>query len=602
MKGVCTFILCALMAPCGLAQMRVADTVHNLSVSGPGQIKSQTNSRICVFCHTPHRPGKGPGLWNRRTGDITTPYDSSTTTVVPDQPTGSSAICLSCHDGTIALGEVLNPGKSHMAPDLRNTFLKGRANFGTNLSNHHPIGFKYQAALDLSGAELAPSQGINVPLDDGLVQCTTCHDPHSSRYPPFLVKSGLNGELCTSCHVQSGPNWDWATSAHAVSKAIPRAGDPWKERKAEWKGRTVADNACENCHTPHNAATPQRLIRDVEENTCFRCHNGTVSKFNLQLETQKFYRHPVERFGRGDHDTARHETALSMPFHVECEDCHNPHADRNDVPMISFNPGNPSSPEHTDAPFANGRIIGSTGIDINGQPKSSIDYEYEVCFKCHGAPGKSACDNQRCSTAIKYQMLRQDNVYNIRDKVNPGNPALVSYHPIVANNAANDTEVPSLRLDTALNRDSSLIYCGDCHNSDVSPAAGVDGPAGPHGSRYEAILTLGYELNPARRFDPASSNLCFKCHDAGNLFSDESFKHREHVVDEGGSCVNCHDPHGSATYPHLIDFLTSSSASGKTLEITGTATHREPTWEDNGRYSGTCYLTCHGVVHEGWEY
>lgn len=605
LKYIMMLVFGLLFTTGGYADTRVADTVHNLSTSGPGEIRSQSTDQVCAFCHTPHKPALGPGLWNRRVNRVSTPYRSSTSTVEPAEPGDSSALCLSCHDGTIALGEMLNPprGRGNSRGDnLRSTYLRGRSGFGTNLSNHHPIGFKYNAALQSANPELVHPSAVDLPMQDGKIECAACHDPHSSKYPPFLHKPNLNGELCTTCHVQSGANWEWSTSAHATSDVAPRTGNPWRERKPEWAGRTVAENACQNCHASHNAATPDRLIKDVEERTCFRCHNGTASEFNLEAETKKFYRHPIEMPSAGVHDAARRESPLSTPLHVECEDCHNPHATREDVPMISFNPGNPTDRNHTEAPFANGTIAGVTGIDINGQPKAEIEYEYEVCFKCHGVPTRSACDNRRCSTATNYQMTRQDDEYNLREKVNPGNPALISYHPIDSNNPSNDTEVPSLRFDTILDRSNSRIYCGDCHSGEFSQAAGGQGPAGPHGSRHEAILALSYDLSPQSRSNLGSGLLCFKCHESSNLFSDVSFKHRLHVLDEGKSCVNCHDPHGSTVYPHLINFLTSASTSGQVMVISGTGMYSEPTWEDNGRYSGTCYLNCHGVVHDGLSY
>ena len=293
---------------------------------------------------------------------------------------------------------------------------------------------------------------------------------------------------------------------------------------------------------------------------------------------------------------------MSATLHVECEDCHNPHASRDAPPLISFNPNNPLDPNHATPPFVNGSLIGVSGIDINGVFKIEAEYEYEVCLKCHGVPGKNACDHRRCSTATNYNMTRQDGIYNLRDKFDPGNPTLVSYHPVDTNNPANNDEVPSLRYDTPLERITSRIYCSDCHSSDVSPASGGIGPTGVHGSRFEGILALRYEFDPQSGFNTASDSLCLKCHDAGNLFSDVSFSHQKHVVENSASCINCHDPHGSARYPHLINFLTSSDVAGRVLEITGTGVYSEPTWIDNGRYSGTCYLNCHGTTHDGLQY
>ena len=96
--------LCYMLIPVpGLAMDDVANSLHNLSSSGPGQIKSQTVDQICIFCHTPHSASPDAPMWNRRSGGYTQ-YKSSTTDAAPGKPDGSSALCLSCHDGTIAPG------------------------------------------------------------------------------------------------------------------------------------------------------------------------------------------------------------------------------------------------------------------------------------------------------------------------------------------------------------------------------------------------------------------------------------------------------------------------------------------------------------------
>ena len=91
----------------------VADSLHNLSASGPGSVKSAAGNRICVFCHMSHSTGESEALWGRKrtTQAAFIPYSSSTAIARPGQPTGTSILCLSCHDGTIALGEILNQGR-----------------------------------------------------------------------------------------------------------------------------------------------------------------------------------------------------------------------------------------------------------------------------------------------------------------------------------------------------------------------------------------------------------------------------------------------------------------------------------------------------------
>lgn len=99
-------IALAALAPALAAQPgSVADTPHNLSVSGPGPIRAASEDRVCIFCHTPHGARATAPLWNRNDSTASyLPYDSPTLNADPGQPTGSSKLCLSCHDGTIALG------------------------------------------------------------------------------------------------------------------------------------------------------------------------------------------------------------------------------------------------------------------------------------------------------------------------------------------------------------------------------------------------------------------------------------------------------------------------------------------------------------------
>ncbi|MEJ2545748.1 MAG: hypothetical protein P8Y99_16920, partial [Calditrichaceae bacterium] len=87
----------------------VVDSRHNLSVSGPGTVKATNESEVCIFCHTPHNSSPRKPLWNKADPGVTYDlYSSSTLDATPGQPDGFSLLCLSCHDGTIALGDVIS--------------------------------------------------------------------------------------------------------------------------------------------------------------------------------------------------------------------------------------------------------------------------------------------------------------------------------------------------------------------------------------------------------------------------------------------------------------------------------------------------------------
>src|SRR5689334_5325120 len=84
----------------------VIGSKHDLSVTGSGPVTSGA-SDACIFCHTPHSsaPGVAP-LWNHTLSAQTySTYSSSTYGSGAQSATGgSSKLCLSCHDGTIAIG------------------------------------------------------------------------------------------------------------------------------------------------------------------------------------------------------------------------------------------------------------------------------------------------------------------------------------------------------------------------------------------------------------------------------------------------------------------------------------------------------------------
>ena len=295
---------------------------HNLSVSGPGEVKAVSEAQICIFCHTPHSARQDiPYLWNRQDQTVSyIPYQSSTLVARVGQPTGASKMCLSCHDGTIALGAIVSePEEIPFQGGIR--FIpEGPSRIGTDLSDDHPISFVYDSSLaqekpGLVDPVLLPPA---VQLDNtGQLQCTACHDPHDDTFGNFLVMSNLFSGLCTSCHAIDG----WQFSAHALSNARWNGQDanPWPNTDF----RTVAENGCENCHQPHTAPRPVRLLKQFfEEDTCLVCHNGNVAATDIESELTKPYGHFVQDY-LGIHDASEDFSSIGVRPHVECEDCHN---------------------------------------------------------------------------------------------------------------------------------------------------------------------------------------------------------------------------------------------------------------------------------------
>src|SRR3569623_734831 len=331
----------------------VRNTKHNFSATvipilpqqeftGPQrQAAASSESQICAFCHTPHGATKAPTapLWNRKLSGVTyTPYSSGSLDAIDlGQPRAKSKLCLSCHDGTLALGavnvlnRVENPIVDFTGPGIGpgDTIPEGLGptpgftrKLGVNLTNDHPISFTFdcaQAARDgeLYDPAIAPQVGERrpgerpptIPLEENRVECISCHDPHlrdtSGENIKFLrVKRFQKAEpvqnsfdanndiICLACHDKAG----WVGSAHANSQvAAYTYQDSAADLREFPRGLQVRQAACLNCHDPHTVEGSRRILREgadgpvgitasgakfhyggqaAIEQTCYACHSA----------------------------------------------------------------------------------------------------------------------------------------------------------------------------------------------------------------------------------------------------------------------------------------------------------------------------------------
>ena len=521
--------------------------------NSPHDLTALEQGDVCSFCHTPHGAISYTPLWNHKLSEtVYKIYQSSSLDAKVGQPTGSSKTCLSCHDGTVALTHTQRKKGSgvYITP--------GESNIGTDLSDDHPISFVYTDELSVKDSQIRPASSLpeQLKLDRANeLQCTTCHNAHENKYGHFLVMSNQGSQLCTSCHDLE----EWDDSSHKNSTvSISGASDIYL-KKSQYT--TVADNGCGNCHRPHSAGGHERLLHFAKsEDSCLNCHNGSVARTNLRTAFSKPSRHNVYKY-RNVHDLK--ESPIQSPRHVECVDCHNPHVVQDTIGQ---------------APLVGGLMGKVSGVTASGGSTDRAQYEYEVCFKCHG-------DNPN---RIESKITRQITQTNVRLEFDPGNP---SYHPLISPGV--NQNVPSLIPPLTV---GSMIYCIDCHNSDDSTDT-----KGPHGSSYSPLLAYNYETSDFTQDNDFSYNLCYKCHSHNSILNNESFpKHSVHLEDEI-PCSACHDAHGisssqgtSLNNSHLINFdssIVSADPVSGTLEF-----------EDQGTFSGRCFLTCHGKNHSPEEY
>lgn len=196
-----------------LALADIEGSSHDFSNS------SWAGGEICKPCHTPHFADTEVGfLWaHEMSTQVYTLYGESEANSSPggvNELDQFSRMCLSCHDGTIALNDFHNGG----GPPI---FIDEHAQIGGdgNLSDDHPIGVT--ANYPTGG-----NSGLNVPTlttsgfwgfgggffpeiplfpfnNEQVVSCSSCHTPHAKAGIDHLLRRDNQGsQLCLTCHIK----------------------------------------------------------------------------------------------------------------------------------------------------------------------------------------------------------------------------------------------------------------------------------------------------------------------------------------------------------------------------------------------------------------
>lgn len=180
-----------------------------------------TSKEICIVCHTPHKAqndstSKIAPLWNHTLSIAEyTVYSSPSLKASVGQPSAASKICLSCHDGTVALGAF---GGNESSSKIKMSQTPWTLwNLGTDLSEDHPVSFTYNTDLATADGGLRDPASKTVAalgnktVKDGMligdkVECSSCHDVHADKGDSknegnhLLLVSNTGSALCLTCH------------------------------------------------------------------------------------------------------------------------------------------------------------------------------------------------------------------------------------------------------------------------------------------------------------------------------------------------------------------------------------------------------------------
>ncbi|MFL6304511.1 MAG: cytochrome c3 family protein [Candidatus Sulfotelmatobacter sp.] len=598
--------------------------VHNLSTSGTGPVKGP--SETCLYCHAPHSGVGTPNaaLWSQTLSVQTyAAYSSTTLKNAPLQPTlgGSSSLCLSCHDGTVAVGQTQPYGPYTMTGSMNPSDM-----FGAGLQGSHPFSLKLpmtdapdlQPALTTTHTTADPTKAVQ--LINGNVECTSCHSPHVQSIDRmsqnFLVRDSSNGQMCLACHStdprtvngQNNPLSQWTGSIHA------QAANKIANAPVLGSYPNVAQNACISCHMPHNSLAGPRLLRgpvptvtnmDSATQNCMTCHNGgsNISPAipNVYAEFAKIS-HPYPA-GTNTHDT-NEAALLNNNRHATCVDCHSAHASQQ---VTSF-----TSPLAPAIRGSQNGVAGLSATDGTTVLNPSVN-QYENCLRCHGT--SSGKQSLPVFGYLPIWAVAGADPLNIIPQLTQTS---TSSHPVMHDRSSAFPQ-PSL-LSYMLNLDGRTqgramgvrILCTDCHNSDDNREFGGTGPNGPHGSQFLHLLERRYEFSqvapgsapgttitnlfPNPILDPAANgpySMCAKCHDLTQLVANTSFSQHARHINDGFSCSTCHTSHGMGA--------SSATISGERMvnfDIAVVGTNGTNPLSYN-RATGSCTLSCHNHAHGG---
>ncbi|MCA9733080.1 MAG: CxxxxCH/CxxCH domain-containing protein [Deferribacteres bacterium] len=179
---------------------------------------------------------------------------------------GSGIDCISCH-------------QPHRNSEIKLTNLSGNANLCMSchneggIANNNSFAEADKALPGISGTSHAwdiqvinPNHATLLPLNpelaqripDGYILCSTCHDPHVQKFPPFLRISNQSDALCKDCHrirnIGRYTDSKMNKGSHPVGIEYPAADGRFRRKTVLSLPLSEANRVeCTTCHSVHNA-------------------------------------------------------------------------------------------------------------------------------------------------------------------------------------------------------------------------------------------------------------------------------------------------------------------------------------------------------------
>lgn len=273
-----------LLAVSGSVLAGIATSKHNLGGTNATFNRlsgGTTDGEICVFCHTPHGSNvsvKAP-LWNKSTPASTYQvYDTTWSATMTagggaytsggnPVPGGVSLACLSCHDGTQAMDNMINrPGSGGFTSGTGSymvgaTWSQGSGNtLGTTAGVQTAVGAfgKLTSGIAALGTDLRNDHPISIYYC-GASAALTDNSTANCQDPDFNAPR------------RSGTNNFWVDVS-----GVGTAGTKDKTDMVLYSS-SISDRMtveCASCHDPHQGANNTFLrTNNTNSRVCLACHN-----------------------------------------------------------------------------------------------------------------------------------------------------------------------------------------------------------------------------------------------------------------------------------------------------------------------------------------
>lgn len=229
-------------------------------------------AQVCEACHGPGSSHVANALDKTRIIGFTKAWGTPVAT--------QNSQCLSCHEGGARMHWA---GSTHASNEM------GCADCHNPMQQNSASALLVRATVAETCFQCHPQQRAefrrrsHMPVLEGRMTCTDCHNPHGSTTRPLLKADSVN-DVCYSCHAEKRGPFIWE---HA----------PVRE-------------SCLNCHQPHGS-NHDKLLVTARPYLCQQCHNPPVG-------------HPGQFF-RGDQTAAAAMAGGAQSARViarSCQNCH----------------------------------------------------------------------------------------------------------------------------------------------------------------------------------------------------------------------------------------------------------------------------------------